>query len=120
MTQHQHIKGPYTVARMHISPKARDRRSGFVINTAWEDDGTPSMPVRICDLRTNTAMGFSEAQATATLLSAAPDLLAELDRSLAWIAKVAADHDGDGTGLSEKAMRQFDRNIAAIAKATGG
>lgn len=57
--------------------------------------------------------------ANAQLYAASPDLLAELDRSLAWIAKVAADHDGDGTGLSERAMKQFDRNIAAIAKAKG-
>lgn len=51
--------------------------------------------------------------------TASPDLMAELDNSLAWIAKWAADHDGDGTGLSERAMKRFDRNVAAIAKAQG-
>jgi len=38
--------------------------------------------------------------ANALLIAQAPALLAELRRAQAWVAKVAADYDGDGSGLA--------------------
>lgn len=84
-----HTPGPYVKERMRLRPNARDRRCGFVINTAWEDDGKPPMSVRICDMRTNTAVGFSELEANANLFVAATDMLAALEaaRDVLEVAK---------------------------------
>ena len=57
--------------------------------------------------------------ANALLISQAPALLAELRRAQAWVAKVAADYDGDGSGLGGRASKQLDRMVAVIAAATG-
>ena len=51
---------------------------------------------------------------------AVADLLVVCERSLSWIAKVAADQpEGDTSGLAARAMRQYDATVAAIAKAKG-
>ena len=57
--------------------------------------------------------------ANALLIAQAPALLAELRRAQAWVAKVAADYDGDGSGLGGRASKQLDRMVAVIAAATG-
>jgi len=57
--------------------------------------------------------------ANARLIAQAPALLAELRRAQAWVAKVAADYDGDGSGLGGRASKQLDRMVAVIAAATG-
>ena len=57
--------------------------------------------------------------ANARLIAQAPALLEELRRALAWVAKVAADYDGDGSGLGGRASKQLDRMVAVIAAATG-
>ena len=58
-----------------------------------------------------TALRMTEAEA--------PALLEELRRAQAWVAKVAADYDGDGSGLGGRASKQLDRMVAVIAAATG-
>lgn len=57
--------------------------------------------------------------ANALLIAQAPALLAELRRAQAWVAKVAADYDGDDSGLGGRASKQLDRMVAVIAAATG-
>lgn len=58
---------------MRLSPKAKDRRCGFVVNGP---DNSEDLPTRICDLRVPCGIsGFAEGKANADLLAAAPDLL---------------------------------------------
>ena len=114
----QHTKDPW-----HIGSEQDYQVDRYAKNAEWarvrgSDGGLIATVESVHPAGKRQSQDFDIEAARARLIAAAPDLLAELDRSLAWIAKVAADHDGDGTGLSEKAMRQFDRNIAAIAKAT--
>jgi hypothetical protein len=62
---------------MRLSPKTKDRRCGFVVN--GPDTNPADLQVRICDLRVPQGIdGFSEGEANANLIAAAPDLLAAL------------------------------------------
>lgn len=45
------------------------------------------------------------------------ELVEALVHSQPWISKVAADHDGDGTGLDVRAMRQHAKNASILANA---
>lgn len=55
-----------------------------------------------------------------TLMAAAPELLEALQESCRWMSKVAADHDGDGTGLDVRALHAHTLASRAIRKATEG
>ena len=58
-------------------------------------------------------------EADARLISAAPDLLAALENSQRWLGKFMADRgESDPTGVSHACQRQYDRNTAALKKAT--
>lgn len=71
-----HTPGPWKSERLINPPKAKDRRCGFVVNGP---DAQP-LPIRICDLRVPSGVGgFSEGEANARLIAAAPDLLAALE-----------------------------------------
>jgi hypothetical protein len=98
----QHTPGPWTVEVDHI----KGRNDVYI---------TPQGAIFDWIAKINS----DKADANARLIAQAPILLAELIRSQVWLAKVAADHDGDGTGLSERAMKQHARNQAAIAAARG-
>ena len=54
------------------------------------------------------------------LMTAAPELLEALQESCRWMSKVAADHDGDGTGLDVRALHAHTLASRAIRKATEG
>ena len=54
------------------------------------------------------------------LIAAAPELFEALKHCMPWLTKVAADHDGDGTGLTERASKQYNIARAAIAAAEKG
>lgn len=94
-------------------PKAKDRRCGFVVNgpephrLQWGEN----LPVRVCDLRTPQCFnGYSEGEANARLIAAAPDLL----RSLIYIS-ARLQHGGRAAKSDCLTQCQW-----AIAKATGG
>lgn len=99
----KHTPGPWEHARMRLGAQQKDRRCGFVVNGP-DDDGTPSLPVRICDLRVPAGVeGFSEGEANARLIAAAPELLAVCE----WLMDYAP------TGADAARCR------AVIAKAHG-
>ncbi len=69
----KHTPGPWEQSRMLLSPKAKDRRCGFVVNGPDKPD---DLPTRICDLRVPQGVsGFEEGEANAKLIAAAPELL---------------------------------------------
>lgn len=104
MTDTKHTPGPWTAERMLNPPRAKDRRCGFVVN--GPDTGEP-LPVRVCDMRAPAGMdGFSQVQANARLIAAAPELLAALEFAYAHC---------DPTHGREDEWRCIP---AAIAKAT--
>lgn len=73
----QYTRGPWTRARMLLPPRAKDRRCGFVVN--GPEAAEQSLPTRICDLRVPIGInGFSEGEANACLIAAAPEMLEAL------------------------------------------
>jgi hypothetical protein len=73
----KHTPGPWVAARMLLSPSAKDRRCGWVVN--GPDADADSLPVRICDLRAPYGVGgFAEGEANAHLIAAAPTMLEAL------------------------------------------
>lgn len=111
----KHTPGPWEYGRMLISPKAKDRRCGFVVNGPDDDPESLELPTRICDLRVPAGMsGFQEGEANARLIAAAPELLAALLR-LAAQAEMTSDFDEAIGGTLHSAVKQAR---AAIAKAT--
>jgi len=97
---------------MLVPPKDKDRRCGFVVNGPVP--GNPDdLPTRICDLRVPRGiLGFSEGEANAKLIAAAPELL-ELVRS-------AFDRftDNDMQPPNHLLQNWLDSARAAISKAT--
>ena len=80
----KHTPGPWKAERMRLTPRPKDRRSGFVVN---EVNDTREFGTRICDMRTPSGMdGFRECEANAALIAAAPDLLAALRGLIDWAA----------------------------------
>lgn len=77
-----HTPGPWEYGRMLVSPKAKDRRCGFVVNGP---DTPDDLPTRICDLRVPQGFsGFAEGEANARLIAAAPEMLDCLVSLLDW------------------------------------
>lgn len=92
----KHTPGPWTSERMRLTPRDKDRRCGFVVNGP---DSEP-LPVRICDLRVPAGIdGFSQGEANARLIAAAPELLYALKKLLAyadWYSDEMAKRHGNG------------------------
>ena len=100
-----HTPGPWEYSRMRLPPKEKDRRCGFVVNGP---DVSDDLPVRVCDLRCPVGVdGFSEGEANARLIAAAPDLLAALQYIAGWQPE----------NWNPETARDMAR--AAIAKAEG-
>jgi hypothetical protein len=77
MSRTSYTPGPWKHEKMRLPPKEKDRRCGFVVN--GPDDGSASLPIRICDMRIPDGLaGFEEGEANARLISSAPELLEAL------------------------------------------
>lgn len=102
-----HTPGPWQYGRMLVSPKAKDRRCGFVVNGPDKPD---DMPTRICDLRVPQGFsGFAEGEANAQAIAATPELMEACE----LIAALPLENfSGCTVGEAIRAAR------AAIAKAT--
>jgi hypothetical protein len=108
----KHTPGPWTAHRMLITPKAKDRRCGFVVN--GPDDKPDDLPTRICDLRVPAGMdGFREGESNARLIATAPALLSALHACLGDLADIVRAEGGDESPAMIQAR-------AAIAQAEGG
>ena len=112
----KHTPGPWTASRMLLTKRAKDRRSGFIVNGP---DSTP-LPARICDIRCSPQCAFTEAEANARLISAAPDLLAALQalEKIGTAGIVARHETGKPTWNALDAIAGIAG--AAIAKAKEG
>ena len=78
-----------------------------VVNDLWPDIG--SFP---------TAWGRKTREGLAACIdniTSVPALVAALRESQRWLGKLAADHDGDH--IAQSAMRQYERNKAALVAA---
>jgi len=126
MKKTKHTPGPWKADRMLISPKAKDRRPGFVVNGP---DRRNDLPIRICDLRVPAGLdGLAVGEANARLIAAAPDLL-EIARDILPEGNDYSDGthcDECGTPRETPEQNQCDvpgcfytRIRAAIARAEG-
>jgi hypothetical protein len=84
----EHTPGPWEFSKMLLPSKVKDRRCGFVVNgpeshrLKWGEE----LPTRVCDLRTPRGFnGYSEGEANARLIAAAPELLEELCNAREWL-----------------------------------
>jgi len=106
----KHTPGPWTCHRMRLPDSEDDRRCGFVVNGP---DAEP-LPVRICDLRVPVGWrGFSEGEANARLIAAAPKLLAVCQGFM-------ESYVTDPPVAAEVALRRLYRQCSdVVADATG-
>lgn len=80
----------------------------------------PGYAYRVGGKGIDTHVALVVKPADAQLFTVAHELVTELEHSLAWIAKVAADQpEGDPTGLAARAMRQYRRTEDLLKKAKG-
>jgi hypothetical protein len=101
---------------MMIPPRAKDRRSGFVVN---EVNDTREFGTRICDLRVPKGMdGFREGEANAILIAAAPELLDALRLCITDDAAHCLQHQETPGAMARRLRAINELARAAIAKAT--
>lgn len=102
-----HTPGPWVAERMLVPSKAKDRRSGFVVN---EVNDTREYGTRICDLRVpRGSMAFMECEANARLIAAAPEMLAALERLLGCPAMNMDDMEVEDDQAFEQAYNLLSR-----------
>ena len=103
---------------MHLGPKDKDRRCGFVIN--GPDTNPKDFPTRICDLRVPEGInGFSEGEANASLIASAPALTTALDQcveALALVLPLAEKYLSKAPGDPENAKLETARAALEQAK----
>ncbi len=113
----QHTPGPWEFSKMLLPSKVKDRRCGFVVNgpeshrLQWGEE----LPTRVCDLRTPRGFnGYSEGEANARLIAAAPELLDTLKLLFEdWVTLV-----GDDCEDNEDVRRIWQACQDALTKAT--
>jgi hypothetical protein len=110
----KHTPGPWTVDRMLIPPRAKDRRYGFVVN--GPDTSKDDLPVRICDLRVPAGVwGFSEGRANASLIAESPAMLAALKLAVRYL-----EHpDVQAIPFALSASVLLEQALAIIARVEG-
>lgn len=109
MTEHKHTQGPWTVTHAIIGSAEPVKHPSAIV-------ASPSGSVdTICDFDWMTRRGLTEQQANASLIAAAPDLLAACEHALALLEPF--DDPGLSLGLGSNALAPIR---AAIAKAKGG
>lgn len=107
-----HTPKPWKFSKMLLG-SSKDRRSGFVVNRDHEPD--EGFATRICDMRCTPEKPFTECEANARLIAAAPDLLEALQAISKWMSDAMLDIQQ--RGLPSREAYEIAR--AAIAKAKG-
>lgn len=72
---------------------------------------------QICDVFFHA--NVKQAEANARLIAASPDLLAELHKAAANYLKLATEDFGQDVVASDSWIREYNRTLALIARATG-
>ena len=88
----QHTPGPWEFSKMLLPSKVKDRRCGFVVNgpESHRLQCGEELPTRVCDLRTPRGFnGYSEGEANARLIAAAPEMLDALRLALTCLDAAA-------------------------------